>query len=134
MHCLLNWAIAFSKMDSLNKSEVFNDRKIIKNFVNYPTVHKPANWRHWPFFKLPIVWMTKLLQQQMHSSTHTVLKQSQLFSQTQLLKHGSSEKCMAISRNKDKIIMESCNEAESRHMWTMENFNPSRLSPELIAD
>ncbi|KAM3962648.1 polypeptide N-acetylgalactosaminyltransferase 9 isoform 2-T2 [Aphomia sociella] len=53
---------------------------------------------------------------------------------TKLLKHGSSEKCMAISRNKDKIVMETCNDAESRQMWNMENFNPDRLTPELIAE
>ncbi|CAH0691726.1 unnamed protein product [Spodoptera exigua] len=48
-----------------------------------------------------------------------------------LLKHGSSEKCMAVSRNKDKIVMETCSESEPRQMWSMENFNPSRLAPEL---
>ncbi|KAL0839006.1 hypothetical protein ABMA28_017003 [Loxostege sticticalis] len=53
---------------------------------------------------------------------------------TKLLKHGSSEKCMAISRNKDKIVMETCNESESRQMWTMENFNADRLTPELTAE
>ncbi|CAH0715713.1 unnamed protein product, partial [Brenthis ino] len=53
---------------------------------------------------------------------------------TKLLKHGSSEKCMAISRNKDKIIMETCNESETRQMWNMENFNADRLSPELTAE
>lgn len=54
--------------------------------------------------------------------------------QTKLLKHGSSEKCMAVSRNKDKIVMETCNDSESRQMWSMENFNPDRLSPELITE
>ncbi|XP_062525665.1 putative polypeptide N-acetylgalactosaminyltransferase 9 isoform X4 [Bombyx mori] len=53
---------------------------------------------------------------------------------TKLLKHGSSEKCMAISRNKDKITMETCKESEDRQKWTMENFNAERLSPELIAE
>nr|XP_026492158.1 putative polypeptide N-acetylgalactosaminyltransferase 9 isoform X3 [Vanessa tameamea] len=53
---------------------------------------------------------------------------------TKLLKHGSSEKCMAISRNKDKIVMETCNESETRQMWNMENFNADRLSPELTAE
>lgn len=53
---------------------------------------------------------------------------------TKLLKHGSSEKCMAISRNKDKIVMETCNDGENRQMWNMENFNPDRLTPELIAE
>ncbi|XP_022837756.1 putative polypeptide N-acetylgalactosaminyltransferase 9 isoform X3 [Spodoptera litura] len=48
-----------------------------------------------------------------------------------LLKHGSSEKCMAVSRNKDKIVMETCSESESRQMWSMENFNANRLAPEL---
>ncbi|XP_045772393.1 putative polypeptide N-acetylgalactosaminyltransferase 9 isoform X3 [Maniola jurtina] len=53
---------------------------------------------------------------------------------TKLIKHGSSEKCMAISRNKDKIVMETCNESEKRQMWNMENFNADRLSPELTAE
>ncbi|XP_069359726.1 putative polypeptide N-acetylgalactosaminyltransferase 9 isoform X2 [Maniola hyperantus] len=53
---------------------------------------------------------------------------------TKLIKHGSSEKCMAISRNKDKIVMETCNESENRQMWNMENFNADRLSPELTAE
>ncbi|CAK1580057.1 unnamed protein product [Parnassius mnemosyne] len=53
---------------------------------------------------------------------------------TKLLKHGSSEKCMAISRNKDKIVMESCNEEEPRQMWNMENFKVDRLSPELLSE
>ncbi|XP_021184453.1 putative polypeptide N-acetylgalactosaminyltransferase 9 isoform X2 [Helicoverpa armigera] len=51
---------------------------------------------------------------------------------TKLLKHGSSEKCMAISRSKDKIVMETCNESEARQMWNMENFNAERLAPELV--
>ncbi|XP_052741394.1 putative polypeptide N-acetylgalactosaminyltransferase 9 isoform X2 [Bicyclus anynana] len=53
---------------------------------------------------------------------------------TKLIKHGSSEKCMAISRNKDKIVMETCNESENRQMWNMENFNADRLSPELMVE
>ncbi|XP_049873274.1 putative polypeptide N-acetylgalactosaminyltransferase 9 isoform X2 [Pectinophora gossypiella] len=54
--------------------------------------------------------------------------------QTKLLRHGSSEKCMAISRKKDKIVMETCNEDEQRQMWHLENFNPDRLTPELTAE
>ncbi|XP_053610097.1 putative polypeptide N-acetylgalactosaminyltransferase 9 isoform X3 [Plodia interpunctella] len=50
------------------------------------------------------------------------------------IKHGSSEKCMAISRKKDKIVMEVCNDQETRQMWNMENFNPARLSPELVQE
>ncbi|VVC95665.1 unnamed protein product [Leptidea sinapis] len=53
---------------------------------------------------------------------------------TKLLKHGSSEKCMAVNRNKDKIVMEACNESEPRQMWKMENFNADRLSPELAVE
>ncbi|XP_061715748.1 putative polypeptide N-acetylgalactosaminyltransferase 9 isoform X1 [Cydia pomonella] len=51
---------------------------------------------------------------------------------TKLLKHGSSEKCMAISKNKDKITMESCNEEDIRQLWTLENFRADRLGPELM--
>lgn len=54
--------------------------------------------------------------------------------QTKLIKHGSSEKCMAINKAKDKIVMEPCIEEEPRQMWKMENFNPDRLSPELTAE
>lgn len=54
--------------------------------------------------------------------------------QTKLIKHGSSEKCMAINKAKEKIVMEACNEEEPRQMWKMENFNPDRLSPELTAE
>ncbi|KAJ0176765.1 hypothetical protein K1T71_007944 [Dendrolimus kikuchii] len=53
---------------------------------------------------------------------------------TKLLKHGSSEKCMAISKKKDKVVMEPCDDDEPRQMWNMENFNPDRLTPELIAE
>ncbi|XP_063624578.1 putative polypeptide N-acetylgalactosaminyltransferase 9 isoform X1 [Cydia splendana] len=51
---------------------------------------------------------------------------------SKLLKHGSSEKCMAISENKSKITMESCNEDEIRQLWTLENFRPDRLGPDLM--
>ncbi|KAI5635029.1 glycosyl transferase family 2 domain-containing protein [Phthorimaea operculella] len=54
--------------------------------------------------------------------------------QTKLLRHGSSEKCMAINKSKDKIVMETCNEKEKRQQWHMENFNPDRLSPELTVE
>ncbi|KAJ2948958.1 hypothetical protein O0L34_g5896 [Tuta absoluta] len=54
--------------------------------------------------------------------------------QTQLLRHGSSEKCMAINKSKDKIVMETCNYKEKRQMWRMENFNPERMSPELTVE
>lgn len=63
-----------------------------------------------------------------------LLKFANYLLQTKLLKHGSSEKCMAITRNKDKIAMETCNESETRQMWSMENFNAKRLSPELMAE
>ncbi|KAJ8731538.1 hypothetical protein PYW07_004702 [Mythimna separata] len=53
---------------------------------------------------------------------------------TKLLKHGSSEKCMAITKNKDKIVMETCNESETRQMWSMENFNPEKISPDLLVE
>lgn len=62
------------------------------------------------------------------------LKYNNLFYfQTHHIRHGSSEKCMAISKNKDKVVMEACDPKEKRQMWTMENYDPKKLANE-IAD
>lgn len=34
---------------------------------------------------------------------------------------------MAISRAKDKVVMEACDANEKRQKWDLENFNPDRL-------
>lgn len=53
---------------------------------------------------------------------------------TKQIKHGSSEKCMAINSKKTKIAMETCFPGEKRQMWNMENFNPSRLNLDLQSE
>jgi polypeptide N-acetylgalactosaminyltransferase len=48
--------------------------------------------------------------------------------QTHTLKHGSSRKCLAISANKDRLLMESCDAAEPRQRWKFGTFNPSNTA------
>ncbi|XKL65546.1 hypothetical protein PGB90_008966 [Kerria lacca] len=44
-----------------------------------------------------------------------------------LIQHGSSKKCLAISENKKKLQMESCNSKVLRQQWRFENFNATAL-------
>ena len=53
---------------------------------------------------------------------------SNLFFQTHTLKHGSSRKCLALSTNKDRLLMESCDAAEPRQRWKFGTFNPSNTA------
>ncbi|XP_077293036.1 polypeptide N-acetylgalactosaminyltransferase 9 isoform X2 [Arctopsyche grandis] len=46
---------------------------------------------------------------------------------TKLLKHGSSEKCLAINSGKDKLAMEECDVSEKRQYWQLENYDASKL-------
>lgn len=48
--------------------------------------------------------------------------------QTHTLKHGSSRKCLALSTNKDRLLMESCDAAEPRQRWKFGTFNPSNTA------
>ena len=49
--------------------------------------------------------------------------------QTQTLKHGSSRKCLAISANKDRLLMESCDSNEPRQRWKFGTYNSSNNTP-----
>ncbi|XP_069971983.1 putative polypeptide N-acetylgalactosaminyltransferase 9 isoform X3 [Penaeus vannamei] len=40
--------------------------------------------------------------------------------------HGSSKKCLAISQDRKKLVMEDCNLEESRQKWKFENYDPSK--------
>lgn len=46
---------------------------------------------------------------------------------TKLLRHGSSDKCLAINEAKNKLVMEHCDSDLARQQWTLENYNPDKL-------
>lgn len=46
---------------------------------------------------------------------------------TQLIRHGSSDKCLAINEKRDKIVMEECNPTHKRQMWKLENYDPTKM-------
>lgn len=46
--------------------------------------------------------------------------------QTNRIIHGSSKKCLAISSDKKKLVMEDCNLEEGRQKWKFENYDPSK--------
>ena len=45
---------------------------------------------------------------------------------TSTLRHGSSRKCLAINRSKDKLLMETCDSGEERQRWKFGSFNPDK--------
>ncbi|XP_034948570.1 putative polypeptide N-acetylgalactosaminyltransferase 9 isoform X2 [Chelonus insularis] len=47
--------------------------------------------------------------------------------QTKQIRHGSSDKCMAITANKQRILMEECSPTAVRQKWSLENYVPSKL-------
>lgn len=47
--------------------------------------------------------------------------------ETKLLRHGSSDKCLAINAAKSKLVMEPCNSEYNRQQWTLENYDSSKL-------
>lgn len=47
--------------------------------------------------------------------------------QTKLMQHGSSKKCLAISENKQKLLMEECNPLAPQQQWKFDNYDPSKL-------
>ncbi|XP_055372588.1 putative polypeptide N-acetylgalactosaminyltransferase 9 isoform X2 [Condylostylus longicornis] len=51
----------------------------------------------------------------------------QYMEETQQLRHGSSEKCLAINLTKDKLLMEDCDARYPRQKWRLENYDPSKL-------
>lgn len=48
------------------------------------------------------------------------------FFQSSRIMHGSSKKCLAISQDRKKLVMEDCNLEESRQKWKFENYDPSK--------
>ncbi|KAL1137898.1 hypothetical protein AAG570_009593, partial [Ranatra chinensis] len=47
---------------------------------------------------------------------------------TNTIQHGSSKKCLAISSNKQKLLMEDCNHSSPQQRWRFDNYNASKLS------
>ncbi|XP_075168693.1 polypeptide N-acetylgalactosaminyltransferase 9 isoform X2 [Haematobia irritans] len=47
--------------------------------------------------------------------------------ETKQIRHGSSDKCLAINEKRDKIVMEECNVGHLRQHWRLENYDPSKL-------
>ncbi|XP_044731231.1 putative polypeptide N-acetylgalactosaminyltransferase 9 isoform X2 [Chrysoperla carnea] len=46
---------------------------------------------------------------------------------TQLIRHGSSGKCLGINEGKTKLVMEDCIENVPRMQWTIENYDASKI-------
>ncbi|XP_069186089.1 putative polypeptide N-acetylgalactosaminyltransferase 9 isoform X1 [Procambarus clarkii] len=46
--------------------------------------------------------------------------------ETNRITHGSSKKCLAITQDRKKLVMEDCNLSESRQKWKFENYDPSK--------
>ncbi|KYB25760.1 putative polypeptide N-acetylgalactosaminyltransferase 9 isoform X1 [Tribolium castaneum] len=46
---------------------------------------------------------------------------------SKLLRHGSSDKCLAINEAKNKLLMEPCDEEATRQHWSLENYDASKL-------
>ncbi|XP_053597841.1 putative polypeptide N-acetylgalactosaminyltransferase 9 isoform X1 [Microplitis demolitor] len=47
--------------------------------------------------------------------------------QTKQIRHGSSDKCMAITESKQRLLMEECSPSAPRQKWSLENYNSSKL-------
>ncbi|XP_067626515.1 putative polypeptide N-acetylgalactosaminyltransferase 9 isoform X2 [Eurosta solidaginis] len=47
--------------------------------------------------------------------------------QKRQIRHGPSDKCLAISEKKDKVLMEECDTNQLRQQWKLENYDPSKL-------
>ncbi|CAK9813053.1 Putative polypeptide N-acetylgalactosaminyltransferase 9 [Anthophora plagiata] len=48
-------------------------------------------------------------------------------SKTKQIRHGSSDKCLAITESKQRLIMEECSPIAARQRWSFENYDPSKL-------
>ncbi|XP_055592035.1 putative polypeptide N-acetylgalactosaminyltransferase 9 isoform X2 [Uranotaenia lowii] len=46
---------------------------------------------------------------------------------SRLLRHGSSDKCLAINDTKQKLMMVECNSAVEAQKWNFQNYDPSKL-------
>ena len=40
-----------------------------------------------------------------------------------MLKHAVSRKCLSISEDKEKLLMEECSKENTRQQWDMQNYN-----------
>ncbi|XP_015605302.1 putative polypeptide N-acetylgalactosaminyltransferase 9 isoform X2 [Cephus cinctus] len=47
--------------------------------------------------------------------------------QTKQIRHGSSDKCLAITESKQRLLMEECSASALRQRWSFENYDPSKL-------
>ncbi|XP_011141972.1 putative polypeptide N-acetylgalactosaminyltransferase 9 isoform X1 [Harpegnathos saltator] len=47
--------------------------------------------------------------------------------QTNHIRHGSSDKCLAITESKQQLVMEECSPNAPRQKWSFENYDPSKL-------
>ncbi|KMQ97467.1 polypeptide n-acetylgalactosaminyltransferase 9 [Lasius niger] len=47
--------------------------------------------------------------------------------QTNHIRHGSSDKCLAITESKQQLVMEECSQSAPRQRWSFENYDPSKL-------
>ncbi|GJQ73321.1 hypothetical protein Trydic_g13690 [Trypoxylus dichotomus] len=47
--------------------------------------------------------------------------------ETNLLRHGSSDKCLGINDSRNKLIMERCNSEMYHLKWMLENYDPEKL-------
>ncbi|XP_012343156.1 putative polypeptide N-acetylgalactosaminyltransferase 9 isoform X1 [Apis florea] len=47
--------------------------------------------------------------------------------QSKQIRHGSSDKCLAITESKQRLIMEECSPSAARQRWSFENYDPSKL-------
>lgn len=47
--------------------------------------------------------------------------------QTRQIKHGSSDKCLAITESKQRLLMEECSQLVARQRWSFENYDSSKL-------
>lgn len=47
--------------------------------------------------------------------------------QTNHIRHGSSDKCLAITESKQQLVMEECSSSAPRQRWSFENYDASKL-------
>lgn len=46
---------------------------------------------------------------------------------TNQLRHGSSDKCLSMTENKKKILMEECSKHKEPQKWKLQNYDASKL-------
>lgn len=67
-------------------------------------------------------------------NSFAVFKRSMIFNehffiyfQSKQIRHGSSDKCLAITESKQRLLMEECSPSGARQRWSFENYDPSKL-------